>query len=120
MAGGNGCYECCVPVTNGPGYQFCSEVMGANGPIDNCSVPQSWFPPWWPDGDPNNVGYGDAGLPPNSVPVESWGDDDGSGSDPGASIGGDDGGGGGTRRPPAYQAPLRYALPPGPHQPYRP
>jgi hypothetical protein len=116
VPGGNGCYECCVPLQNTAEWWFCTEVEGANGPIDNCSSPQPWFPDWWPDPNANNWGFGDPGLP-GEVPPWAWTDDAGS-----TDYGGGGGSGcigGGWCHQKYLPPPRRYSVPPGPHRPYR-
>jgi hypothetical protein len=111
LQGGSGCYECAISLTDGPGYKFCTETPGFTG----CSDVLEWFPDWWPDPDYTDIGT-NAGLPPDTLPPWYWTGDDGSGID----LGGGGGGGGGCGQKCAYEPlPASYAVPPGPHRPYR-
>jgi hypothetical protein len=118
---GSGCYECCVTLKDQSGWLFCTEMPGS-GFQPNCSLPQNWYPAWWPDPDNGNFGIGI--LPPDTTPTDQWtGDDNGLDLGNGVGWGGGSGGGGHGclhQCPPAY-GPTKYAvLQTPPHPPYIP
>jgi hypothetical protein len=116
--GGGGCYECAISATDKPDYYFCTEEwIGQSPPHVNCAT-APWFPDWWPDPDFSNTGTGTAGLPPDYMPPQDWGGDEGPGQvDYGAGGGGFDC----PSCPPLYYTPLPPAYaPPGSHAAYQP